>query len=69
MIGPPGAGKSMLAPRLPGILPPMTEQQALESAALQSVSDKFNIKRWKHRPYRAPHPTASAAALVGGGVL
>ena len=66
MVGPPGAGKSMLAARLPGILPPMTEQQALESAALQSVSGKFNIKRWKQRPYRAPHHTASAAALVGG---
>jgi magnesium chelatase family protein len=67
MVGPPGAGKSMLAARLPGILPPMTEQQALESAALQSVSGKFTIGRWKQRPYRAPHHTASAAALVGGG--
>jgi magnesium chelatase family protein len=67
MVGPPGAGKSMLAARLPGILPPMTEQQALESAALQSVSGKFTISRWKQRPYRTPHHTASAAALVGGG--
>ncbi|HEY4316799.1 MAG TPA: YifB family Mg chelatase-like AAA ATPase [Herbaspirillum sp.] len=67
MVGPPGAGKSMLAARLPGILPPMTEQQALETAALQSVSGKFTVGRWKQRPYRAPHHTASAAALVGGG--
>jgi magnesium chelatase family protein len=67
MVGPPGAGKSMLAARLPGILPPMTELQALESAALQSVSGTFAIGRWKQRPYRAPHHTASAAALVGGG--
>jgi magnesium chelatase family protein len=67
MVGPPGAGKSMLAARLPGILPPMTEQQALESAALQSVNGAFAISRWKQRPYRAPHHTASAAALVGGG--
>jgi magnesium chelatase family protein len=67
MIGPPGAGKSMLAARLPGILPPMTEQQALESAALQSVNGTFTIERWKQRPYRAPHHTASGAALVGGG--
>jgi magnesium chelatase family protein len=67
MVGPPGAGKSMLAARLPGILPPMTEQQALESAALQSVSGSFSINRWKQRPFRAPHHTASAVALVGGG--
>jgi magnesium chelatase family protein len=66
MVGPPGAGKSMLAARLPGILPPMTEQQALESAALQSINGAFAISRWKQRPYRAPHHTASAAALVGG---
>lgn len=69
MVGPPGAGKSMLAARLPGILPPMTEQQALESAALQSVNGAFSINRWKQRPYRAPHHTASAAALVGGGSI
>jgi len=68
MVGPPGAGKSMLAARLPGILPPMTERQALESAALQSVNGAFALGRWKQRPYRAPHHTASAAALVGGGV-
>jgi len=66
-IGPPGAGKTMLATRLPGILPPMTEQEAMESAAIQSISDKgFNLLRWQQRPFRAPHHTASGVALVGG---
>jgi magnesium chelatase family protein len=67
MIGPPGTGKSMLAARLPGILPPMTDEEALESAAVQSLAGSFRIGRWKMRPYRAPHHTASAVALVGGG--
>jgi magnesium chelatase family protein len=68
MVGPPGAGKTMLAQRLSGILPPMTEQEALESAAIQSVgSNGFDVGAWKRRPYRAPHHTASAVALVGGG--
>jgi magnesium chelatase family protein len=66
MIGPPGSGKSMLAARLPGILPPMTENEALESAALQSLIGSFDVRRWKQRPIRAPHHTASAVALVGG---
>lgn len=67
-IGPPGTGKTMLASRLPGILPPMTEQEALSSAAIQSICHK-NIKpeSWLTRPFRAPHHTASSAALVGGG--
>ncbi len=66
--GPPGSGKSMLASRLPGILPPMTESQALEHAMIQSISGlAFNPRRWKQRPYRHPHHTASAVALVGGG--
>ena len=69
MVGPPGAGKSMLAARLPGILPPMTEQQALESAALQSLNGAFSASRWKQRPYRTPHHTASGVALVGGGSI
>lgn len=67
MVGPPGTGKSMLAARFPGILPPMTDDEALESAAVQSLSGSFSIARWKARPYRAPHHTASGVALVGGG--
>lgn len=67
LVGPPGAGKSMLAARFPGILPPMTQDEALESAAVQSLSGRFDIARWRQRPYRAPHHTASAVALVGGG--
>lgn len=67
MIGPPGTGKSMLAARFPGILPPMTDEEALESAAVQSLTSGFTTARWKVRPYRAPHHTASAVALVGGG--
>lgn len=68
MVGPPGTGKSMLAARFPGVLPEMTEEQALESATIQSLaSGGFKIEHWKKRPYRAPHHTASAVALVGGG--
>ncbi|BCT66530.1 YifB family Mg chelatase-like AAA ATPase [Nitrosospira sp. NRS527] len=68
MVGPPGTGKSMLAARLPGILPSMTEAEALESAAMQSLSSGgFNVANWKRRPYRSPHHTASGVALVGGG--
>jgi magnesium chelatase family protein len=66
--GPPGTGKSMLASRLPGILPPMTEAEALETAAVDSVlGRRFDVAAWRRRPFRAPHHTASAAALVGGG--
>lgn len=68
MTGPPGAGKSMLASRLPGILPTMTEAEAISSAAIQSICHNgFDIKNWKKRPFRAPHHTASGVALVGGG--
>ncbi|HEX8980221.1 MAG TPA: YifB family Mg chelatase-like AAA ATPase [Parasulfuritortus sp.] len=67
MRGPPGTGKSMLASRLPGILPPMTEQEALESAAVQSLAGTFQYSAWGVRPYRSPHHSASAVALVGGG--
>jgi magnesium chelatase family protein len=68
MIGPPGAGKTMLAARLPGILPPMTQREALEVAAVQSLGTQgFRLSTWRQRPYRAPHHTASAVALVGGG--
>lgn len=67
MIGPPGSGKSMLAHRLPGILPPMTEAEALQTASLLSVSARgFSPCDWGRRPFRAPHHTASAAAMVGG---
>ncbi|CAD6881869.1 AAA+ ATPase superfamily protein YifB/ComM, associated with DNA recombination [Methylomonas albis] len=68
MLGPPGTGKSMLAARLPTILPELSEQQAQETAALASISDHgLDVSRWRQPPYRAPHHTASAAALVGGG--
>lgn len=67
MVGPPGTGKSMLAARFPGILPGMTDQEALESAAVQSLTSGFSIEKWKSRPYRSPHHTASGVALVGGG--
>ena len=67
LSGPPGTGKSMLAARFPGILPQMTEKEALESAAMLSLVGMFNVEKWKHRPYRSPHHTASAVALVGGG--
>ncbi len=67
MSGPPGAGKSMLAQRLPGLLPPMTHAEALESAAVHSLAGSFKLAQWKQRPFRAPHHSASSAALVGGG--
>jgi magnesium chelatase family protein len=68
MVGPPGTGKSMLAERVPGILPPMTREEALATAAMQSLgSAGFDIAKWAIRPFRAPHHTASAVALVGGG--
>jgi magnesium chelatase family protein len=67
-MGPPGTGKSMLAARLPGILPPMTEAEALETATIDSVLGvPLDLDQWFVRPFRAPHHTASAAALVGGG--
>jgi len=67
-IGPPGTGKSMLARRLPGILPPMSEAEALQTAAIDSVLGMpVTGGGWRRRPFRAPHHTASAAALVGGG--
>jgi len=68
MIGPPGTGKSMLAARFPGLLPKMSDSEALESAAIQSLgSAGFRVEHWKRRPYRAPHHSASSVALVGGG--
>lgn len=68
MAGPPGTGKSMLASRLPSIQPPMSEEQAMESACVASISYAgFDADRWGQRPFRAPHHTASGVALVGGG--
>ena len=67
-FGPPGTGKSMLASRLPGILPDMSDNEALEAAAVSSISNQgFKLKQWCQRPFRSPHHTASSAALVGGG--
>ncbi len=67
-IGPPGTGKSMLARRLPGILPALTEAEALETAAVRSISGVPSTSgEWRARPFRAPHHSASAAAMVGGG--
>jgi magnesium chelatase family protein len=68
MVGPPGSGKTMLASRLPTLLPPMKQEQALEVASVYSISHAgFKFKNWLKRPFRAPHHTASTVALVGGG--
>jgi magnesium chelatase family protein len=68
LVGPPGTGKTMLASRFVGALPEMSDDAALEAAAVQSLSPGgFKIENWKRRPYRAPHHTASGVALVGGG--
>ena len=67
LVGPPGAGKSMLAQRFSSLLPAMTEQEALESAAVASLAGRFDPQEWGLRPTSAPHHTASAVALVGGG--
>jgi len=67
MTGTPGSGKSMLATRLPGILPPLQPDQAYETAVVGSMMQKLDPKRWLQRPFRSPHHGASAVALVGGG--
>ena len=68
MMGPPGTGKTMLASRLPGILPAMSEKEALETATIASIAnDGFDPDKWGIRPFRTPHHTASGVALVGGG--
>jgi magnesium chelatase family protein len=68
MAGPPGTGKTLLASRLPGILPPMTEQESLETAALASVSQSgLDYRQWGIRPFRTPHHSCSGVALAGGG--
>ncbi len=67
-IGSPGTGKTMLASRLPGILPSLTDEQALEVAALASISrNGFDYRKWQHVPFRSPHHSSSSVALVGGG--
>lgn len=68
LIGSPGCGKTLLASRLPGLLPDADDTEAMESAAIASVSGRgLDPARWRQRPYRSPHHTASAVALVGGG--
>ena len=67
LVGPPGSGKSMLAQRFAGLLPPMNTDEALESAAIASLAGRFLLENWAQRPTRSPHHSASAVALVGGG--
>jgi len=68
LIGPPGAGKSMLAQRLPGILPPLADDEAIESAMMHSLVRALPpVAEWRRPPFRAPHHGASAAAVIGGG--
>jgi magnesium chelatase family protein len=67
LVGPPGSGKSMLAQRFAGLLPPMSTIEALQSAAIASLGGSFALDRWATRPTCSPHHTASAVALVGGG--
>ncbi|MDH3713577.1 MAG: YifB family Mg chelatase-like AAA ATPase [Gammaproteobacteria bacterium] len=67
LVGPPGTGKTMLASRLTGILPPLSEAEAVESATIASLGSRFDARTWRRRPFRQPHHTASAVALIGGG--
>jgi len=67
LVGPPGSGKSMLAQRFAGLLPEMTTDEALQSAAIGSLNGRFSLERWGQRPTCSPHHSASAVALVGGG--
>jgi len=67
LVGPPGSGKSMLAQRFGGLLPPMTVDEALQSAAIASLAGQFRLERWAVRPTCSPHHSASSVALVGGG--
>ncbi|MDE2600224.1 MAG: YifB family Mg chelatase-like AAA ATPase [Rhodocyclaceae bacterium] len=69
MSGPPGTGKSMLAQRFPGLLPDMDDAEALEAAAIHSLAGIFEMGQWRQRPFRSPHHSASAPALVGGGSI
>jgi magnesium chelatase family protein len=67
LLGPPGSGKSMLAQRFAGLLPAMSVEEALQTAAIASLAGQFSQERWGLRPTCSPHHTASAVALVGGG--
>ncbi|MGI1671808.1 MAG: YifB family Mg chelatase-like AAA ATPase [Neptuniibacter sp.] len=67
LVGPPGSGKSMLANRLPGLLPEMTEEECLDVEVVHSITNLQEREHSLNRPFRAPHHTASAVALVGGG--
>ena len=67
LSGPPGTGKTLLASRLPGLLPPLSEEEALEVAAIHSVASHAPLTAWPRRPFRQPHHSASGPALVGGG--
>lgn len=67
LSGPPGTGKTLLASRLPGLLPALDEDEALEVAAIHSVASHVPLRHWPQRPFRQPHHSASAPALVGGG--
>ncbi|MEO3992410.1 YifB family Mg chelatase-like AAA ATPase [Pseudocitrobacter cyperus] len=70
LIGPPGTGKTMLASRLRGLLPPLNDQEALETAAIISLENASNVqKQWRQRPFRSPHHSASLTAMVGGGSI
>ncbi|EMM0381883.1 YifB family Mg chelatase-like AAA ATPase [Pluralibacter gergoviae] len=70
LIGPPGTGKTMLAARLPGILPPLSNKEALQSAAIMSLLSASRVQQqWRKRPFRSPHHSASLAAMVGGGSI
>ncbi len=70
MQGPPGTGKSMLAARLPGILPPLSEEEALTTAAIRSIAGlQHDTRDWRTRPFRSPHHTSSGVALVGGSSI
>jgi magnesium chelatase family protein len=70
LIGPPGTGKTMLASRLNGLLPPLSNHEALESAAIISLTNSTSLqKHWRRRPFRSPHHSASLTAMVGGGSI
>ncbi len=70
LMGPPGTGKTMLASRLPGLMPPLSDNEAIETAAIASLISPDSARRhWRQRPFRAPHHSATMAALVGGGAI